>query len=122
MSLIAIDSGSGYIDVPAPSSMTTIPNELVKSSRNALGNLYKFRINVKTTISLTWNVMTSEDKTRLLSATSGNSFSVKYFDMTDSTFKFGTFYRGSDLDVQPLKRFDGTDFDHYTVKMSLVEF
>lgn len=122
MSLIAIDSGSGYIDVPAPSSMTTIPNELVKSSRNALGNLYKFRINVKTTISLTWNVMTSEDKTRLLSATSGNSFSVRYFDMTDSTFKFGTFYRGSDLSVEPLKRFNGTDFEHYTVKMSLVEF
>lgn len=122
MSLISIDSGSGYIDVPAPSSMTTIPNELVKSSRNALGNLYKFRINVKTTISLTWNVMTSEDKTRLLNATSGNSFSVKYFDMTDSTFKFGTFYRGSDLSVEPLKRFNGTDFEHYTVKMSLVEF
>ena len=122
MSLISIDSGSGYIDVPAPSSMTTIPNELVKSSRNALGNLYKFRINVKMSINLSWNVMSSADKTKLLNATSGNSFSVKYFDMTDSTFKYGTFYRGSDLDVQPLKRFDGTDFDHYTVKMSLVEF
>lgn len=122
MALLAINSGSGYVDVPAPSSMTTIPNELVKSSRNSLGNLYKFRINVKMSISLTWNVISSADKTRLLNATSGNSFSVKYFDMTDSTFKFGTFYRGSDLDVQPLNRFDGADFKHYTVKMSLVEF
>lgn len=122
MALLAINSGSGYVDVPAPSSMTTVPNELVKSSRNALGNLYKFRINVKMSISLTWNVISSADKTRLLNATSGNSFSVRYFDMTDSTFKFGTFYRGSDLDVQPLNCFDGTDFKHYTVKMSLVEF
>ena len=122
MALLAIDSGSGYADMPAPSSMTTIPNELNKSSRNALGNLYKFRINVKMSISLTWNVLSSADKTRLLNATSGNSFSVKFFDMTDSTFKFGTFYRGSGLDVQPLKRFDGTDFEYYTVKMSLVEF
>lgn len=122
MSLISIDSGSGYIDVPAPSSMTTIPNELVKSSRNALGNLYKFRINVKMSISVTWNVLSSADKTRLLNATSGNSFSVKYFDMTNSTFKYGTFYRGSDLSVEPLKRFNGTDFEHYKVTMSLVEF
>ena len=122
MALLAIDSGSGYVDVPAPSSMTTIPNELVKSSRNALGNLYKFRINVKMTINVTWNVISSADKTRLLNATSGNSFSVKYFDMTSSTVKFGTFYRGSDLSVEPLKRFNGSDFEHYKVSMSLVEF
>lgn len=122
MVLLAIDSGGGYVDMPPPSDMRPIPNEIVKSSRNALGNLYKFRINVKTTIKLEWAVINDEDKTKLLEATSGNSFQVKYYDMGTSSIKYGKFYRGSDLDMAPVVNWDGTKFPYYTVSMSLVEF
>lgn len=122
MALISIDSGSGYVDMPPPSAMEVVPNEIVKSSRNALGNLYKFRIAVKTTINVEWAVIKSEDKTRLMNATSGNSFQVKFFDMPTSTIKYGKFYRGSDLKISPVTNLEGSDFRYYSVSMSLVEF
>lgn len=122
MVLLAISSGGGYVDMPPPSAMETIPNEIVKSSRNALGNLYKFRINVKTTINIEWAVINDEDKTKLMDATSGNSFEVKYYDMTTSSIKYGKFYRGSDMKISPVTNWDGSKFRHYNVFMSLVEF
>lgn len=122
MVLLAISSGGGYVDMPPPSSMETIPNEIVKSSRNALGNLYKFRINVKATINLEWAVISDEDKTKLMNATRGNSFEVKYYDMTTSSIKYGKFYRGSDMKISPVTNWDGSKFRYYNVSMSLVEF
>lgn len=122
MALISIDSGSGYVDMVPPSSMEVVPNEIVKSSRNTLGDLYKFRITVKTTIKLQWAVIGTSDKTKLMSSTSGNSFQVKYFDMSTSTYRYGKFYRGSDLKISPVTNWEGTDFRYYNVSMSLVEF
>lgn len=122
-SLLAVQSGGSYIDLTSPSSMHVIPNEIVKSSRNTLGNLYKFRINVKTTIELEWAGVLSDQKTTICTLTEPNSFNVRYFDMPTSTFKYGNFYRGSDFDIEPVGgRWSGSDFQRYKITMSLVEF
>ena len=120
--MLAIESGGSYVDVATPSSYQTVREEIVKSSRNTLGNLYKYRINEKMTISAEWAVLSSSDKTTLLNLTSANQFNVRYFDLTDSTFKYGNFYRGSGYSVNPINRFSGQDFQWFTVSMELVEF
>lgn len=122
MGLIAVQSNGAYVDLAPPSAMSTVPNEIVKSSRNTLGTLYKYRIAVKTSIALEWWGVTSAQKTRICSLTEPNQFNVRYFDMSTSMFKYGQFYRGSDFTIEPIGRFDGSDFDHYRITMSLVEF
>lgn len=124
MSLLAVSSGGAYIDLPTPAygAYSTVPQEIVKSGRNTAGTLYKERITVKQTITVGWNAITPEDKNRILSLTSGNSFNVKYFDTQDGTTKYGLFYRGNDLEVTPLLRHNGSEFGAYNISMSLVEF
>jgi hypothetical protein len=124
MNLLAISSGGSYIDLPAPAygGYSTVPQEIVKSGRNTAGTLYKERITVKQTITVTWQAITPQQKNQILGLTAGNSFNVRYFDTTDGTVKYGLFYRGNDLEITPLVRFDGTEFVAYNVKMSMVEF
>lgn len=121
MKLLAIESGGTYVDVATPSNYETILEELVKASRNTLGNLYKFRINTKFSISIEWNVLTSAEKTQLMSLTSGNQFNVRFFDLNDSTFKYANFYRGSDYHLSPIGRFNGSDFKYYNVSMEVIQ-
>lgn len=125
MALISIqDSLGNYIDLPTPSvgGYECPPNEITKSSRNTLGNLYKYRINVKRSINITWNAVTPSQKATILSLTSGNSFQVKYFDIQEGTYRYGKFYRGSDLKVIPHPPFKNDEFHHYEITMSLTEF
>lgn len=124
--LLAIESGGSYIDLPSPNEngYSTNLQELSKSSRNALGNLYKFRINMKQTIEVEWNLTAPEDKNLITRLTRDNSFQVRYFDTEDSTIKYGRFYRGSDYKVTPQIRYvpDKGEFMYYNIKMSMVEF
>lgn len=123
MGMIAISIDGDYRDLPPPSvgGFEVIPEEIVKSSRNTLGNLYKFRIAVKRSIRLKWDVISPEDKALILESTSGNTFNVKYFDMQEGTFKYGTFYRGNDLSITPRPPFKNGEFRMYDISMSLVE-
>ena len=121
MELLAIDSGNGYEALPSPSVYSTVPNEISRFYRNPLGLAFKFRTAFKTGIDVTWNVLTPAQKTQIMSLTHPNFFSVRYFDLEDSTVKYGTFYRGSDPQVKPVRRFDGKDFDYYAVTLKLVE-
>lgn len=122
--VLAVSQNGTYVDLPTPAygGYTTSQNELVQSERNTLGNLYKYRINVKATVDVTWVGLTSAQKNLILSLTSGNEFNLRYFDVFDSTVKFGRFYRGSDASVEPFLRYDGTDFPRFNVTLSLVEF
>lgn len=122
MSLLAISSGGSYTDVAAPSAYHTVREEIVKSSRNTLGNLYKYRITTKMTISVEWVGLTSAEKSSLMALTEGNQFSVKYFDLNDSTYKYGNFYRGAGYSIAPTRGPFRTDFSRYDVSMDLVEF
>ena len=123
---LAISNGGEYIDLPMPNEdgYSTKLEEISKSSRNAVGTLYKFRIALKQTITVEWNLTAPEDKNLITSLTSGNSFQVRYFDTEDSTFKYGKFYRGSDYQVTPQIRYkkDENEFMYYNIKMSMVEY
>ncbi len=123
-SLLAVSSGGGYVDLPCPSyqKYSSVPNEVVKAGTNTKGVLYKDRIRIRQTISVGWDCLTPDEKNSILSLTSGNSFQVRYFDCAESTFRYGKFYRGSDLAVTPILRYNGTEFGAYNITMSLVEF
>lgn len=124
MSLLAISSSGAYVDLPTPAygGYSTVPQEIVKSGRNTAGTLYKERIAVKQTITVKWNAITADRKNLILSLTSGNSFNARFFDTNDGQIKYGLFYRGNDLEVTPLLRYDGAEFGAYNISMSLVEF
>lgn len=122
MKLIAVANSQGqYVDLPTPSEYTATPNEDSKSQRNVFRNLYKRRLAVKRTIRLAWNAVTPEEKDTILPLTSGNSFQCRYFDPQDG-WKYGKFYRGNDLEIKPLVRWDGSEFTAYSISMTLGEF
>lgn len=123
MSVIAVQSGGSYVELadPAYQGYTTVANELTKSDRNTLGNLIKERITIKATLEIEWHGLTKAQKNAIMSGTSANTFSVRYYDVDDDTVKYGTFYRGSDVEVVAYGKFDGAKFQYYDVSLSLIE-
>ena len=123
MALIAVSVDGEYIDLPTPAvgGYEVKPEEITKSSRNTLGNLYKYRITVKRSIMLKWAVVTPAEKDLIMSSTSGNSFQVKYFDIQEGAYKYGKFYRGNDLAVTPYPPFKDGEFRMYDIAFSIVE-
>ena len=102
--------------------MSVISNEITRSSRNMLGNLYKYRVNVKATVTVAWVGLTPEQKNLVLSTTEGNSFNLKYFDLMTSTYKYGRFYRGNDIAIRPYPPLIDGECRYYDVSFSMVEF
>lgn len=123
MSIIAVSSGGSYIELPDPAyqGYKTMSNELAKADRNTLGNLIKERIAIKKTIEVEWHGLSKEGKDEIMSATSTNTFSVRYVDMTDDTVKYSTFYLGSDAEITGYGKYSGASFQYYDVKISLIE-
>lgn len=123
MSILAVQSGGSYVELadPAYQGYTSVANELTKSDRNTLGNLIKERITIKATLEIEWHGLTKAQKDAIMSGTSANTFSVRYFDVDDDTVKYGKFYRGSDVEVMAYGKFNGSSFQYYDVKISLVE-
>ena len=122
MALISVSTSQGVTELPTPSTYDVVPNEITKASRNILGNLYKRRITVKRSITVSWNILTPEQKNLIMSATQPTKFSVTYFDSSTSTYLSGSFYRGNDVRVTPLPPFKDGEFRYYSVSMSLAEF
>lgn len=124
MTLLSIQKDGNYIDLPVPAldGYVCVANEISKASRNTLGNLYKYRIAVKRSITVSWKGMTPEQKNRILLLTKDNSFQLKYFDPQESVFKYGKFYRGSDLEIKPYPPFKNGEFRYYDISMSMSEF
>ena len=123
MALIAVSIDGAYTDLPTPAvgGYEVRPEEITKSSRNTLGNLYKYRIAVKRSISLKWVTVSPAEKDRIMQATAGNSFQVKYFDIQEGTYKYGKFYRGNDLTVTPYPPFKDGEFRMYDISFTIVE-
>ena len=122
--VLAIGSGGSYVDLPTPSysGYMTTPNEVSKAGTNTSGILYKDRIRVRQSIEVHWNTATAEEKNLILSLTNRNSFNVRYFDTEDDQFKYGLFYRGNDLRIEPLLQYTGTGFKRYAISFTMVEF
>ena len=123
-SVLAIGSGGSYVDLPTPSysGYMTTPNEVSKAGTNTSGILYKDRIRVRQSIEVHWNTATAEEKNLILSLTNRNSFNVRYLDTEDDQFKYGLFYRGNDLRIEPLLQYTGTGFKRYAISFTMVEF
>lgn len=107
---------------PSIDGYECIPNEITKASRNARGNLYKVRINVKRSITVQWNTLTHDEYVDIISKTEGNAFYLNYWDMQERVMKKGKFYRGNDLSVVGKPPFKGGEFAYYVVKMSFEEY
>ncbi len=123
MSILAVKSGASYVELPDPAykGYTTVANELTKADRNTLGNLIKERIAIKVTITVEWHGLTKAEKDSVMSGTSANTFSARYFDMDSDEVKYSTFYRGSDVTITGYGKFDGTKFSSYDVALTLIE-
>lgn len=123
MSILAVKSGASYIELPDPAykGYKTVRNELTKADRNTLGNLIKERIAIKTTIEVEWKGISKAEKDRIMSSTSANVFQARYIDMDGDEVRLGTFYRGSDAEMTGYGRFNGSSFQYYDLKISLVE-
>lgn len=123
MALIAVSMDGAYTDLPTPAvgGYEVRPEEITKSSRNTLGNLYKYRITVKRSISVKWVAVSPAEKDMIMQATADNSFQVKYFDIQEGTYKYGKFYRGNDLTVTPYPPFKDGEFRMYDIAFSIVE-
>ena len=123
-SVLAIGSGGSYVDLPTPSysGYMTTPNEVSKAGTNTSGILYKDRIRVRQSIEVHWNACTPEEKNLILSLTNKNSFNVRYFDTEDDQIKYGLFYRGNDLRIEPLLQYTGTGFKRYAISFTMVEY
>ena len=123
MALIAVSIDGAYTDLPTPAvgGYEVRPEEITKSSRNTLGNLYKYRIAVKRSITLKWVTVSPAEKDMIMQATAGNSFQVKYFDIQEGIYKYGKFYRGNDLTVTPYPPFKDGEFRMYDISFTIVE-
>ena len=123
MALIAVSIDGAYTDLPTPAvgGYEVRPEEITKSSRNTLGNLYKYRIAVKRSITLKWVAVSPAEKDQIMQATAGNSFQVKYFDIQEGTYKYGKFYRGNDLTITPYPPFKDGEFRMYDLAFTIVE-
>lgn len=123
MALIAVSIDGAYTDLPTPAvgGYEVRPEEITKSSRNTLGNLYKYRIAVKRSIALKWVTVSPAEKDMIMQATADNSFQVKYFDIQEGIYKYGKFYRGNDLTVTPYPPFKDGEFRMYDISFTIVE-
>lgn len=106
MRLLAISDGGTYVDLPPPSTYSALPQSIDKAGRNVNADLYREIINTKFAIQVSWNAISPADKNTVMLLTKNKEFNVRYFDLTDSTFKYGRFYRGNDLAITPLVRWD----------------
>ena len=76
---------------------------------------------MKRSISLKWVTVSPAEKDRIMQATAGNSFQVKYFDIQEGIYKYGKFYRGNDLTVTPYPPFKDGEFRMYDISFTIVE-
>lgn len=129
-SIIAVEEGGSYIDLPDPYEYTTKSNEIIESDGRTMDlTMVLDVIGIKKEISIGWRVLSPEDHTRIMNLTRMTSahkqFNVRYFDMDDKTIKFGVFYRGNDV-AQSVQIVDGPNwindnFKRYNLKISMVE-
>lgn len=125
MSVLAVLSNGSYLELPNPhyNTYSAVLQELNKADRDTLGTLHKYRIAEKMNITAEWSPLTAAQKNSLLAATSANTFQMRYLSTMDDTVKFGTFYRGSDLEVIGYGKYNAStrSFQYYDVKASFVE-
>ena len=125
---------------PAYRGYTTRREELVHAKRNVGnvlertatgiiydvddGTLIKKRIALKYTIDIQWKGLTYAQKNQIMSATSGEDFSVDFIDLDTDAKKTGyRMYRGTGQTITGYGTYDPATkrFPYYDVSMSLIQ-
>src|SRR5689334_17195658 len=81
----------GGTDLPTPSSYSPTIKDILKSDRNAAGNMIIERITTKREIALGWSYLSGDDYSTVLNAVSSVFFTVTYFDPQANAIQTGTF-------------------------------
>jgi hypothetical protein len=81
----------GGTDLPTPSSYNPTIKDILKSDRNAAGNMIAERITTKREIALGWSYLSGDDYSTVLNAVSNVFFTVTYFDPQANAMQTGTF-------------------------------
>lgn len=124
---------AGATKLVSPSEYSVQKQEIVKSSRNGRGDLFKYHLNWKYTISAVWYAVTKEQAMEIASATgSEGTILVNFYDPESDSVKSGHFYRGNDFKMSGVDHMvwqtTGTTartpmgFAHYRVELSLIEY
>lgn len=82
------------VDMPTPSGYSVGIQDIVNATRNARGNMIKDLIATKVKIDLAWIYLSMADTAKVLTAVSGNFFTVEYLDPEANAFLTKTFYAG----------------------------
>lgn len=128
--LIAVNSTSGYRELPTPSTYRVISQKILseESKRNveALMNLQV--INVKNQIIMTWNLISTEDFALLCRLTEGRTtpgkdegIAVAYFNPQTNSIQYGDFYRDTSFNYNVAGPWDGGPNHIIEVSMTLTE-
>lgn len=80
--------------IPAPSDYGVAIQDISNAERNAKGTIIIERIATKRKISMTWQYLSSDDLSNILTLVSPVFFCVEYIDPQDNGTKSGTFYSG----------------------------
>ena len=82
------------VDMPTPSGYLVGIQDISNAVRNARGNMIKEQIATKAKIDLSWIYLSAVDTAKVLTAVSGNFFTVEYLDPKANAFLTKTFYVG----------------------------
>ncbi|WP_438312213.1 DUF6711 family protein [Sporosarcina sp. FA9] len=106
-------------EIPTPSDYSVGIQDISKAERNANGTMIIERITTKRKLELTWNYLSKEDLSRVMSAVSPVFFQVEYLDPQTNSKKTGTFYSG-DRNAGALDCINGT-IRWKNIKFSVIE-
>ena len=112
------------VDVAPPSKFALTLNDIDgDSKRNEQGDMVRIVIaSDKRSYACEWRCITSEQKNAILQATSSKfnhaTFSVQFFNEYD-TIETATFYRGTNVSIEPVLLIDGDKY--YNVSFDIIE-
>lgn len=123
MSVLAVQNGGRYVELPAPaySSFSSVWQEGNVANRNTQWTMIKKRIATKYVITCEWHKITNAQKNTIISNTDANSFQLRFVSLMDDSVHYGTFYRGNDLAVKTYGKWNGTKAQYYDVTASFME-
>lgn len=90
------------------------------ANRSGNGTLFRDRVAVKTTIDLSWTVISGQELSVLLTSVSSVFFPVTYLDPVTNSFKTSTFYVSNRTQGIAVKNSDGS-YTWRGVGLSLIE-
>lgn len=107
--------------VASPDTYEVTVSDLDSSAnRSSDGTLFRDRVAVKRTITVSWTILSAQELSVLLRSVSSVFFTVNYLDPETNSFKDGTFYTSDRTQGVAIKNRDGS-YSWRGVSFSMVE-